>query len=375
MVDETPALLAPVFDIQKSVRARSRKDQPDKYWDRKSRARLARHAEVDAARVPSAAALSAIVHGEKLEAQRVQAELNAEDRRREEDDRRQRLATQQSLDEKDSLRRRDAAAHSIASRLPEDVAAVDALATLSERRAAWLARERTAYSAVQSRVEERQALWKAYDEVVQRRAMLVTAENAQQSHTATAIDPPAKAAAYIATRAGREKYRYEVKLALGELWVAYLSRQGRLLQQAADLFLSEEPGQITPATRIVYALTPGFLLSRAMRRALTNIEDDFARKADARLGSSGYAADAWQAHREWSRNLELSLGHDCGSRTSRWFTLSENEAGTYFQNVVTGEYRITAPGICERCGGEVQTLDQQCFCCGAGVRSVRNGCG
>ena len=75
--------------------------------------------------------------GEKLEAQRVQAELNAEDRRREEEDRRQRLATQQSLDEKDSLRRRDAAAHSIASRLPEDVAAVDALATLSERRAAW----------------------------------------------------------------------------------------------------------------------------------------------------------------------------------------------------------------------------------------------
>ena len=117
--------------------------------------------------------------------------------------------------------------------------------------------ENCLYGQLDWRVQTRQTLWQIIDKLKEMHDVTMTAQETRDIALAEGPDGDAKAQAYLSTKAGKKKLRFDTSLNYGKTVHKHWEKGNPLQRVLAPLFVAEAENQITYAARVTSKLKLG----------------------------------------------------------------------------------------------------------------------
>ncbi len=363
LIRKQPQILQPAFDMQRALRTACFGVE---YWEKATELRREYFANYDSLANSSWESIQKILLIRQKEreeqAKREQEEFVAESNERlnEHKDKKKEQFNEQSERRQKTLER-------IRSKeLPEEKAEREKWTIFAKCKADL--EQACPFSDLARRIDERQRLWDLIDELKEMHEVTLDAQQARDVAMADGPDGDAKAEAYLRTKAGKRKLKYDTTACYASMIHKAWSKGNAVQQMLAPMFITEVKGQVTLMGQIVRYLSCGNKkdLDNAYQEAMGLTRISYHKIEKERQ------LDHYHDLRERSESDFKMLVDETvelfGTRNSRWEKLHDDAKPQgkkfYYYNWKSGKMiEDENPAICEICDEEIDPIDFKCFNC------------
>jgi serine/threonine-protein phosphatase 2B regulatory subunit len=360
LIKRQPQILQPAFDMQRALRT---KCFGVKFWELATEKRQDFFANYDSLANSSWESIQKILlirqkeREEQVKREQLEFVAEANERLNEHMDSKKEQFTEQQE------RREHTLARIKAKELPEEKAEREKWTEFQE--AFENMKKNVPIEDMRWKIDERQILWDLVDTLKAMHDVTMDAQQARDVALADGPDGDAKAEAYLRTKAGKKKIRFDTTVCYAKSIHKQWAGGNAIQKLMAPMFHAEVEGQATAMAAIVRYFACG--QKRALNQAYVDakgltVKNYHKMEKERQL-------DHYLDLRERSENdfklLVEEIVENVGTRNSRWEKFTNMENGKHFHyNWKTGQQDDSGdPAICEVCDVILDPVDYKCFDC------------
>ncbi|GMH78178.1 hypothetical protein TrST_g878 [Triparma strigata] len=366
LIRRQPQILQPAFDMQRALRA---KCFGAKYWEIATEKRKEDFAGYDSLANSSWESIQKILLIKEKEreeqAKREQEEFVAEAHERmteHKEKKTEQFSEQQARREKTLARIRS-------KELPEEKDERENWESFAECKVNM--ESDCEFSRLAWRIDERQIMWDLIDKLKEMHEVTMNAQEARDLSLAEGPDGDAKAEAYLKTKAGKKKIKFDTTFCYANMIHRNWEKGNALQRVLAPMFKPEVEGQVTYLARFVRRWACGNKgdLDIAYTEAVGTTRSSYHKQERERT-IDHYLDLRKQAEQDF-KDLVTEVIELFGTRNTRWEKLYDSNAKRgqeyYYYNWKIGKTTACKdgedPAICEVCDEEIEAVDFKCFNC------------